>query len=89
MKQRVHAMVSAVAITIAVSCAGPAQAQTTSASPFQIVEASIDDIHTAFRSGRLTARQVVQSYFGELVCIQRKHAQEDRANKLRSRWPTQ
>jgi amidase len=66
MKQRVHAMVSAVAVTIAISCTGPAQPQTTSASPFQIVEASIDDIHTAFRSGRLTARQVVQSYFDRI-----------------------
>jgi len=66
MKQGIHAVAGATAIAIAISCAGPAQAQTTSASPFQIVEASIDDIHTAFRSGRLTARQVVQSYLDRI-----------------------
>ena len=62
MKQGIHAM----AIAIAVSFTGPAQAQTTSTSPFQIVEASIDDIHTAFRSGRLTARQLVQGYLDRI-----------------------
>ena len=43
------------AIAIAVSFTGPAQAQTTSASPFQIVEASIDDIHTLAEADRLDA----------------------------------
>src|SRR5262245_66543382 len=62
MKQGIHAM----AIAIAVSFTGPAQAQTTSAPPFQIVEASVDDIHTAFRSGRLTARQLVQLYLDRI-----------------------
>src|SRR3954471_5696641 len=62
MKQGIHAM----AIAIAVSLTGPAQAQTTSASPFQIVEASIDDIHMAIRSGRLTARQLVQGYLDRI-----------------------
>jgi hypothetical protein len=51
MKRGIHAM----AIAIAISSTGPSQAQTPSASPFQIVETSIDDIHAAFRSGRLTA----------------------------------
>jgi arginine/lysine/ornithine decarboxylase len=66
MKQGIHAMAAATAIAIAISSAGRAQAQTTSASPFQIVEASIDDIHTALRSGRLTTRQVVQSYLDRI-----------------------
>ena len=60
------------AIAIAVSFTGPAQAQTTSASPFQIVEASIDDIHTAFRSGRLTARQLVQGYLDRINAYDRQ-----------------
>ena len=60
------------AIAIAVSLTGPAQAQTTSASPFQIVEASIDDIHTAFRSGRLTARQLVQGYLDRINAYDRQ-----------------
>jgi amidase len=68
MKQGIHAM----AIAIAVSFTGPAQAQTTSASPFQIVEASIDDIHTAFRSGRLTARQLVQGYLDRINAYDRQ-----------------
>src|SRR5436190_7820086 len=62
MKQAIPAL----AIAIAMSFAGPAPAQTPSASPFQIVEASIDDIHTAFRSGRLTARQLVQGYLDRI-----------------------
>jgi amidase len=66
MKQGIHAMAAATAIAIAISSAGRARAQTTSASPFQIVEASIDDIHTALRSGRLTTRQVVQSYLDRI-----------------------
>jgi hypothetical protein len=41
-------------------CAAPAHAQNTAGVPFPIVEATIDDIHTALRSGRLTARQLVQ-----------------------------
>jgi Asp-tRNA(Asn)/Glu-tRNA(Gln) amidotransferase A subunit family amidase len=68
MKQGIHAM----AIAIAVSFTGPAQAQTMSASPFQIVEASIDDIHTAFRSGRLTARQLVQGYLDRINAYDRQ-----------------
>jgi hypothetical protein len=66
MKQGIHAMARATAIAITISSAGPAQAQTTSASPFQTVEASIDDIHTALRSGRLTTRQMVQSYLDRI-----------------------
>jgi amidase len=62
MKRGIHAM----AIAIAVSSTGPSQAQTPNASPFQIVETSIDDIQTALRSGRLTARQVVQSYLDRI-----------------------
>src|SRR5436190_5246688 len=62
MRQRIHPF----AVAIAISCLGPAEAQTTSAPPFQIVETSIDDIHMAFRSGRLTARQLVQSYLDRI-----------------------
>src|SRR5947199_7926400 len=64
MNQATHA--SAAAIAIGLSCATPAPAQTTSAAPFPVVEASIDGIHMAFRSGRLTARQLVQSYLDRI-----------------------
>jgi len=66
MKQRIHSTVCATAIVIAIAYTGPAQTQTTSSSSFQIVEASIDDIHMAFRSGRLTARQLVQNYLDRI-----------------------
>jgi amidase len=66
MIQGIRAMASAITVAAAISCAGPAPAQTTSNSPFQIVEASIDDIHMAFRSGRLTARQLVQHYLDRI-----------------------
>src|SRR5262245_51587209 len=59
-------VIGAMAIALAISCAAPAQAQNTSTSPFQIVDASIDDSHMAFRSGRLTARQLVQSYLDRI-----------------------
>jgi amidase len=62
MKQGIHAM----AIALAMSCAAPTRAQTPSAAPFQIMEASIEDIHTAFRSGRLTARRLVQGYLDRI-----------------------
>jgi amidase len=47
-------------------CAGPAHAENTTGAPFRIVEAAIDEIHTAFRSGRLTARQLVQGYLDRI-----------------------
>jgi amidase len=66
MKNRVHATASALAIAMAMSCGAPALAQTTGAPPFQIVEATIDDIHMAMRAGRLTARQLVQGYLDRI-----------------------
>src|SRR5258705_2903375 len=62
MKHGIHVM----AIAIAMSFTAPARAQTTSTPSFQIMEASIEDIHTAFRSGRLTARQLVQGYLDRI-----------------------
>jgi Asp-tRNA(Asn)/Glu-tRNA(Gln) amidotransferase A subunit family amidase len=47
-------------------CAAPAHAQNPASAPFQIVEATIDGIHIAFRSGRLTARQLVQGYLDRI-----------------------
>src|SRR4051812_15498396 len=58
--------ISAMVLALAISCAGPAQAQSMNTPPFQIVEASIDDIHMAIRSGRLTARQLVQGYLDRI-----------------------
>jgi Asp-tRNA(Asn)/Glu-tRNA(Gln) amidotransferase A subunit family amidase len=37
-----------------------------SGKPFDVVEATIDGIHAAFKSGNLTARQVVQAYLDRI-----------------------
>src|SRR5215470_11116663 len=66
MKQKIQVMVSLVVVAISVLCGGPARAQNTTAAPFQIVEATIDDIHMAFRFGTLSARQLVQSYLDRI-----------------------
>src|SRR5262245_45889916 len=60
----IHVMASSMALAVALLSASSAQAQNT--APFQIVETTIDDIHMAFRSGRLTARQLVQGYLDRI-----------------------
>src|SRR5262245_17087139 len=40
------------------------QAQTN--APFQIMETTIDQIHAAYKSGKLTARQLVQGYLDRI-----------------------
>jgi amidase len=66
MKQKFHVVASLMAVAILMLWAAPGQCQNTTSAPFQIVEATIDDIHTAFRSGRLTARQLVQGYLDRI-----------------------
>jgi len=66
MKQQFGAMVSLMAVALAMACGGPAHAQSAAATPFQIVEATINDIQMAVRSGRLTARQLVQGYLDRI-----------------------
>src|SRR5262249_39200801 len=51
---------------IAMLCASPGNTQGRKASPFQIMETSIDDIHAAMKAGRLTARQLVQGYLDRI-----------------------
>src|SRR5258705_6754861 len=57
-------MAITMAITILGTCATQVQAQ--APKPFEIVEATIDDIHMAMRAGRLTARQLVQGYLDRI-----------------------
>ena len=55
------------AALIAVAVAtGAATAHAQNPAPFQIVEATIDDIHMAMRAGKLTARQLVQGYLDRI-----------------------
>jgi amidase len=64
MKQGLGALARATAVAITMLGVCAAQAQTTKS--FEIVEATIDDIHMAMRAGRLTARQLVQSYLDRI-----------------------
>ena len=34
--------------------------------PFQVVETSIDEVHAAYKSGKLTAHQLVQMYLDRI-----------------------
>jgi len=55
------------AATLSIIGMTPAHAQGTNMTPpFQIVETTIDDIHAAYKSGRLTARQLVQGYLDRI-----------------------
>ena len=53
------------AVALSVMCA-PCQSRSGEESewplPFQIIEASIDDIQAAYKAGTLTAHQLVQAY---------------------------
>jgi Asp-tRNA(Asn)/Glu-tRNA(Gln) amidotransferase A subunit family amidase len=40
--------------------------------PFDLIEATIDDIHTAYKSGRLTCRQLVQMYLDRIEAFDKK-----------------
>src|SRR5262249_52386408 len=65
----IEAMACLLATAISALFASPARAQArreTAPAPFQIVEASIDDIQAAYKSGRLTARQLVQGYLDRI-----------------------
>ena len=59
---------AAVAATLSLLGAAPghAQGKKQHAATFQIVEASIDDIQAAFKSGKLTAHQLVQAYLDRI-----------------------
>ena len=43
-----------------------------STTPFRLLEATIDDIHSAYKSGQLTARQLVQMYLDRIEAHDQK-----------------
>src|SRR6266498_972574 len=43
-----------------------------STAPFRILEATIDDIHSAYQSGHLTCRQLVQMYLDRIEAFDKK-----------------
>jgi amidase len=61
------AAAAALAVSLAASAPGHAQSGNTMAAPFQIMEATIDDIQAAYRSGRLTARALVEAYLERIA----------------------
>ena len=71
-RQRICSGIVAAALFAAFAPLAHAQGTKDMAPAFQIVEASIDDIHTAFRSGRLTARQLVQGYLDRINAYDRQ-----------------
>src|SRR6266436_1523098 len=52
--------------------ASPGRAQNKDTAPFQIMETTIDDIHAAFKSGKLTARQLVQAYLDRIAAYDKR-----------------
>jgi len=44
----------------------------TNGKPFQVVETSIDEIHAAMKSGRLTAHELVQMYLDRIAAFDQK-----------------
>src|SRR5687767_10223166 len=57
----VRVFVAAV-VAIGVAIGAAAQAQTPPGPAFRLLEATIDDIHAAFRANRLTCRALVDGY---------------------------
>ena len=43
-----------------------------STAPFKILEATIDDIHSAYKSGHLTCRQLIQRYLDRIEAFDKK-----------------
>ena len=41
-------------------------------APFNILEATIEDIHDAYKSGQLTCRQLVQTYLDRIEAFDKK-----------------
>jgi len=71
-----HCWKTAVAIGLLAACwagTSPSLAQSRQgAAPFQIMETTIDDIHAAFKSRGLTARQLVQGYLDRIAAYDKQ-----------------
>jgi amidase len=89
---------AAAAMLLALGSVSPSSARAQDhPEPFQIVEATIDGIHAAFKSGKLTARQLVQGYLDRIAAYDKRgpninsiitlndHALED-ADRLDAAW---
>jgi amidase len=68
-QQRTILSAGALAVTMSIVCAplGQAQGRKNMGRTFQIVEASIDDIQAAYKSGKMTAHHLVQAYLDRIA----------------------
>src|SRR5215217_5601309 len=67
MTKQINTVATVLAAALSAICAPPTHAQERNATaPFQIVETTIDDIHAAYKSGKLTVRQLVQGYLDRI-----------------------
>lgn len=66
MKKRMMQLLAAVGIIATIVSAVLARQAQTARPPFNVVEATIDDIHKAFKAGTLTSRQLVQMYLDRI-----------------------
>jgi Asp-tRNA(Asn)/Glu-tRNA(Gln) amidotransferase A subunit family amidase len=74
MKKRIYGIFAGLVAAALLSPAAISSAQvpTGDASSFQVMEASIDDIHSAYRAGTLSARQLTQKYLDRIAAYDQK-----------------
>src|SRR5215510_3146744 len=60
------------AVTCAVLLSTGLQQSTGQAKPFHLLEATVDDVHNAYKSGKLTAHQLVQMYLDRIAAYDKK-----------------
>jgi amidase len=71
-QQAIGALAGLLAVAIWACGTLPTPAQGRENTSFQIVETTIDDIHAAFKSGRLTARRLVQGYLDRIAAYDKQ-----------------
>src|SRR2546425_3925674 len=68
-KLKVAAVIALVSIVL---LSAGSQQSTGQAKPFHLLEATVDDVHTAYKAGRLTAHQLVQMYLDRIAAYDKK-----------------
>jgi hypothetical protein len=70
--QNVAAAAMLLAALLAAGASGGHAQDRGATAPFQITETTIDDIHAAFKSSRLTARQLVKGYLDRIAAYDKQ-----------------
>jgi amidase len=60
------------ALICVILLSGGSQQSTGQAKPFHLLEANVDDVHNAYKSGKLTAHQLVQMYLDRIDAYDKK-----------------